>query len=145
MAQSGTTVKAKIEAKIFSTPPGTAITIYPITKSTDSSYGGYEGASDVYDDYDKYSTTGVPYGFVSGDRGYKSFGLTAEGETKIAIPAGSSIKQEDRIVISTNPDTTFKVLKIQEYPFNNVNLAFILTIKQDLTVPLGDGETCDEY
>jgi hypothetical protein len=145
MVQSGAVVKTKIEKRIFSSPPGTTITIYPVTKSAEGSYGGYSGQSEEYNEYDKVVTIGVPYGFISNDRNYMSFGLSAEGETRMAVSSNENFKQGDRIIMSTNPKVKFKILKIQEYPYDDVNLANILTIKQDISEPLDTETNCDSY
>lgn len=126
MVQSGSTIKAKIEKKIFSTPPASNITIATVTRG-DGSLGGYGGTSKTYGT--PVATVGVPYGFISGDRKYMKMGFNSEGETKIAVPADTVVKQGDKITI-TSESLVAEVFKINEYPFNDVNLARILLIKE---------------
>lgn len=134
MAQSGDIVKAKIERKIFNSPPATSIQITPITRAEAGSYGGYGGLTDTAGT--PVATIGVPYGYLTGDRAYFSFGLTQEGETKVAVKESEVVEEDYEITFtganlpSYITDKTFVVKKIQDYPYNNYNLARILTIKE---------------
>src|SRR6056297_655517 len=122
MVLSGTAARTKILNKIFSKPPATDIIITPVTESVSGSEYGYGGTSRT--DGTPVSTVGVPYGYVSGDRQYNSFGLNAEGETRIAVKPSETIKQGDTITFTTS-DQTFEVLKVAEYPYNNILLCYI--------------------
>jgi len=134
MAQPGNVVKQKIENKIFISPPATTITITPITRASGGSFGGYGGLTNTTGT--PVDTVGVPYGWITGDRAYQSFGLTQEGETKIAVKAEEVVEQDFQITFTGAnlpdylTDKVFIVKKIQDYPYNNYNLARILTIKE---------------
>lgn len=127
MVLSGTAAKTKILNKIFSKPPATDITITPVSETVVGSEGGFNGTQKI--EGTVVTTIGVPYGYVSGDRRYNNFGLSAEGETRIAIKPSETIKQGDKITFTTS-DKDFEVLTINEYPYNNERLCHILTIKE---------------
>lgn len=132
MAQSGTTVKARIERKIFNAPPASTITIRTLTRG-DGEYGGYGGTTRSYGN--AASTVGVPYGFISGERRYEQFGFNAEGESLIAVKADTTVAQGDLVYISAM-GLLGEVLDIKEYPYNDVNLAKIIKIKEVLEIPV---------
>ena len=128
MVQSGETIKAKIEKKIFSTPPGSTIQLYKKISVDSGDYGGFSGTSVTYDT-NPISLIGVPYSTISKDRHYNSIGLNAEGESKIAVPSDTDVEQGDLILLI--PSNTLGVVeKINEYPFNDINIAKILYLKE---------------
>ena len=128
MAQSGATIKAKIERKIFSKPPASDITIEEVTKG-DGDYGGFGGTTKTYGA--ATATVGVPYGFISASTSFMKMGFNSEGTSMIAVPEATSIKAGDKVTITSEGLIGF-VTEVKEYPYNNVNLARIVTIKEQL-------------
>jgi len=128
MAQSGTIVRNKINQKIFNTTVGTTINISKVTK-VDGNYGGFESTSKTY--ATSSSAIGVPYGVVSGDRNYLSMGFNGEGMSLIAVQFDTDVEQDDKIEIPVISLTGY-VTKVTDYPYGDVNLAKIITIKETL-------------
>lgn len=126
MVQSGATVKARIEGKIFKKPPGTDVTITPITRSQ-GGLSGYEGNTDA--EGTSVVVIGVPFNVLRNSRDYQSFGTDAEGQTKVAVKADTSVSRNDKIEIAAT-GKSYEVVDIEDYPYNDLNLAIILTAKE---------------
>lgn len=138
MAISGEKAKAKIDNKVFVSPPASLCTITTITGTlTTGTLHGYDGITETTGSSTQ-NTLCVPYGYVTNDRNYLSFGLNSEGELLMAVKGEVELNQEDKIAItgSTLPSfiTTkiYRVLGIKDYPYNGYNLARILKLKQEL-------------
>jgi len=131
MVQSGTTIKAKIDKKIFSKPPGSTITIYKKSvTSSDGAYGGFSGTTKVYATVG-VEVIGVPYGVLSKDRNYMKMGLNSEGQSKLAVPSETDVSQGDLVTLI--PTGTYgEVEVVNEYPFNDINIAKIILLKEYL-------------
>jgi asparagine N-glycosylation enzyme membrane subunit Stt3 len=129
MVATGTKLKAKIEAKIFKKPPASDITIYTIT-TTSNTMSGYYGVTQT--STTSTTTIGVPYAFTKADQQYYNFGTDKEGETRIALKANAVVKKGDLITITSVGSKTYEVQEINEYPYHNVNLAIIVTVREKL-------------
>jgi len=132
MAQSGPVVRDKITAKIFNSIVGSTINVYALTSTGDGNYGGYGGTSKVYGS--PLATIGVPYGTLTANRQYNNMGFNAEGESKIALPHTTVIKSGDIVQIPVS-GLYGEVLVVNDYPYGNVSLATIITIKELLVTP----------
>jgi len=128
MAASGTIIKKRLESKIFAKPPATDITITPVAVAS-TTLSGYYGYSET--ESATVTTVGVPYAFSRDTRQYYNFGLDSEGQTKMAIKADETVAKNDKITI-TSSNKTFIVTDIEDYPYNNINLAIILTLKEQV-------------
>jgi len=127
MVATGLTVKTRIENKIFKKPPATDIIITPRAEVSAGSLGGYDGFT--LTEGTAVTTIGVPYSTIRSSRVYYNFGTDAEGQTKIAIKSSESVKKGDKITISTT-NKVYEVTEIEDYYYNNLNLAIVLTIKE---------------
>ena len=126
MAPSATSVIQRLARKVFTKPPGTSVTVHnvSVTSGTLSGYGGSTKAITA-----STAVIGVPYGYISAERQYYSFGRNVDGETKIALPASTTISEGDYIT-SNVFSKTMEVTQIQDYPYHDGNLATIVTVKE---------------
>jgi len=128
MAQSGIIVRAKITSKIFNVTVASTINIFAKNNNSVGEYGGFGGTSKEYSAV-PVVVLGVPYSTITGDRQYNSMGFNAEGSSKIALPYDTVINQGDKVQIEVS-GVVGEVLTINDYPYGNVSLAKIITIKQ---------------
>jgi hypothetical protein len=132
MAQSGTTIRTKLNQRVFVSPPGTSAIYYGVTISP-ATMGGYEGNTEVIGT--GITTIVVPYGYISKEASYRSFGMENNGEMQVAIKHDVPVKIQDLFYITASDITsgTFRVTQVRPYPYDGVNLCSIVTVKRDLT------------
>jgi len=132
MVQSGSAVKTILENKVFVKPPGSYVTITPISEAKTGSEGGYGGTTKTTGT--PVTVIGVPYGYLSGDRKYTSMGINSDGEIRIAIPADTSANEGDSVTITSSdiPSQSFEIISITDYPYNEVNVARIISCKKKI-------------
>lgn len=128
MPISGTALKQKIENKIFKTgsPPASTITItsQSVGSTSFSGYGGYSETTTS-----STTTVAVPYGNIRGTREYYRFGTDEDGETRMALKASESININDLVYLNAT-SKTYQVTAIDDYPYDDVNVAIIVTAKE---------------
>jgi hypothetical protein len=130
MAQSGLTIRQKLNQRVFVSPPGTPMT-YLETSVTSNTMGGYEGNTKTYSA--PVTTIVVPYGFISHKSEYNSFGYNAEGECNLAVKHDIPVKKDDVFVGTLDAVSgTFVVKTVRPYPYDSVNLCTIITVKKEI-------------
>jgi hypothetical protein len=130
MAQSGTTIRTKLNQRVFVSPPGTSMTYVPVSVSS-ATDGGYEGNTKTFGT--GVATIVVPYGFISQRLDFKSIGLNAEGEMQLAVKYDVPVKSQDLFIGSLSAVYgTFVVQTVRPYPYDGVNLCTIITVKKQI-------------
>lgn len=129
MAQTGLTIRTKLNQRVFVAPPATSCVLTPVVTSTTGSYGGYDGNAVTYGTPE--TILAVPYGVMSDSKDYNSFGLDNDGVMKLAVKHTVSTTIGDFLNI-TSLSGTFQITEIEPYPYDGINLCTILTIRQTL-------------
>jgi hypothetical protein len=130
MAQTGLTIRTKLNQRVFVAPPATSCILTPVTTTMSGTFGGYDGNTVTYGE--ATIILAVPYGVLSDMKNYNSYGLDNDGEMKLAVKHTVSTTIGDQITI-TSLSGTFQVVEIEPYPYDGINLCTILTIKQTLS------------
>lgn len=130
MAQSGSTIRTKLNQRVFVAPPATACTLTRVSTTTSGTYGGYDGNSVTSTSIQ--AILAVPYGFISDVKNYNSYGLDNDGEMKVALKHTVTVSIGDLMTITTATGT-YQVTQVEPYPYDGVNLCTIATLKQLLT------------
>jgi len=111
-------IKKKLQTKIFNSL-GSDVSIKSLDSSTTNIYGEVTPT---------YGTpvviTAVPYSQIS-NKAWESFGDVSEGEIDIILPDGTDIDYNSRVSFD---GYNHKVVSIEKYPLQDVNLAILVRI-----------------
>ncbi len=123
--RTGDSAKRVFERRIFVKPPASDITITHIN-TTSQTLSGYYGYTKNTTSVSK--TVGVPYTYVLNNRQFNSFGVTNDGQNKIAVPSSATLTVGDSITIEGKPDT-YEVVSVTDLHYHNVTCGLIVTTK----------------
>lgn len=130
MAQSGTTIRTKLNQRVFVSPPGTPMKHHSVT-ITSATSGGYEGNTETIGS--ATTTIVVPYGFMSQALNFHSSGLNEEGEMMLAVKHDIDVNRQDLFVGTLDAVYgTFEVNTVRPYPYDGVNLCTIVSVKKKI-------------
>lgn len=124
---SGTDIFNQINADILdNTEIRSTLTHYTSSKAL-SADGGYSASTETSGS----GTTlyGVPFNLIHSRHSAQRWGELAEGEIRFIIKGTVTITMGDRIDFRSK---TYKVRDIREFPFNDVIVAKVITLKEGL-------------
>ncbi len=119
---SASSIQNKLNVKIFN-KFGSDITIENVSSSSLNNYGD---ANITYSA--GVTAVGVPYNQIAG-RSWESFGDLNEGDIDIIFKYTETINIDDRVTFG---GVQYKVVRREDYPYDNSNLAILVRVAKIL-------------
>jgi len=115
-------IQNKLLVKVFN-KLGSQVTVRELTTSTD------KWGDETTTSYVDTEVTGVPFYYFAQNKNYEQYGKLEEGEFDIIVPHGTSVSTKCQILFNSK---TYDVFQIEEYPYSNGNIAYLLRMREVL-------------